>query len=276
MLKIIVEVALAFLITSITTCSSVPALAANETKDAGKPQMQFFSAGDVVFINELGAVIMLRDKAIVVDMVNPPDQRSKEYQSVDLKKDDIVIMVNGKKAAALADIKAAYESASVGQEVKLGIRRGKEMMIAAFPKADKSKMAQQQVVAFDTEGGTEVVHGDGSKKVMKFGAGDGNITIVSELDLLLNEADSKVAIASVMNTENPLIKNAGIAPGDVLTAIETTKVAKLKDFVDAYEKLKVGDEYSVSFLHDGKTVTVKAKKAAEDNSPKMIRTIKQN
>lgn len=278
MLKIIVEVIAAFVITSLATCGNTPAVAATETKaetkSEGKPQMHFFSSGDVVFIHELGAVIMLRDKAITVDMVNPPDQRAKEYQAVDIKKDDVVLMINGKKAAALADVKAAYDSAAVGQEVKLGIRRGKEMMIASFAKADQSKIAQQQVVAFETEAGGDVALGEGDKKVMKLGPGDGNLVIVSEMALILTEVDSKIAVTGIMDSENAVVKKTGIALNDILSEIQSIKVKTLKEFSEVYDKLKIGDEFTVLFQHGDKTVVAKTSKTAPDDRPMMIKTIK--
>ncbi|MGB5105244.1 MAG: PDZ domain-containing protein [Candidatus Zixiibacteriota bacterium] len=274
MFRIIVEIAVALLVTTISSCISASALAATEGKGEGKPQMQFFSSGDVVFIHELGAVLMLRDKNIIVDMVNPPNQRSKEYQMVDVKKDDVIMMVNGKKATALADLKIAYDSASVGQEIKFGIRRGKNMMIATFAKADQSKIAQQQVMTFDSEAGGDIALGDGNKKVMKFGPGEGNIAIVSELALILSEVDSKVAVTGIMDSENSIIKQTGIGLNDVVTEIQSINVKSIKEFNEVYSKLKVGDEFSVVFQHDGKAVSAKATKTAPDERPMMIKTIK--
>ncbi len=275
MLAIVLKFALALLFSALSSIFGLPAFAAEK----GKPEMHMFSADDVVFLNELGAIVMPRDKAFVIDMVNPAGQRAKEYQAVDLKKDDEIIMINGKKVTALADLKSAYEAVAVGQDVKLGIRRDKTMMIVSFPKGDTSKMQQQVVMAFDTKGGgdslaAESWTGGGGKKVMRFDSGGGNIIMISELGLILNESDSKITIIGIQNDAPESVKDSKAIVGDVVSAIQATKVKSMKEFLDLYEKLAIGVEFSISIEHDGKVVEAKAVKTAKSDKPQVIKTIK--
>lgn len=276
MLKIIMEIIVAALISLASFWISQAAFAAEN-----KPQMRMFSSGDVVFLSELGAIIIPRDSALVVDVVNQPDQRSKEYKTVDLRKDDKIIMINGKKANALADINTVYDSLAVGQEVKLGIVRGKDRMIVSFVKADASKLPNRQVMSFTTEGGdsmvTETVHGDGmkGKKVMRFGPGEGNIAMLTELGLILNETDTKIKIIGIQDDAPASVKSGGVQTEDAVTMIDQTKVGSMKALLAIYDKIKAGTEFTLSIDHGGKTVQVKATKEEQSNQPQIIRTIKK-
>ena len=278
MLKIIAEIVMGLLLGLLSFWAGEQAYGATE----GKPQMRMFNSGDIVFLNELGAIVMPRDKVLVIDMVSPPEQRAKEYKLVDLKKDDEVIMINGKKAAALSDLRTAYDSLAAGQEVKLGIRRGKDMMIVSFVKADASKLPNRQVMAFSTEDGndsviTESLHGDGvkGKKVMRFGPGGGNIAMIPEMGLILNEADAKIKVVGIQDDAPAGVKSSGVQTEDAVTMIDKSKVATVKDLLAIYDKIKPGTEFTLAIDRGGKTVEVKATKEDQSNQPQIIRTIKK-
>ncbi len=272
MLKIIFEIALTFLISSASSLLGQQVFAAAD----GEPQMRMFASGEVVFLPETGAVIMLKDKSLVIDMVSPSEQRAKEYQTVDLKMNDQVLMINGKKVVTISDLKTVYDSVAIGSDVKLGIRRGKDMMIVAFPKADQTKMTQHRVMTVETDDAGEVVSGTGNgKQVMTFRASEGGVAVIPEIGLILHEADSKVKVAGLLEAELNPDKDA-VAEGDVVSAIMSGKVKTVKEFTDIYDKIAVGAEFTVSINHGGKTLTLKATKKAKPEGTKIIRTIENN
>ncbi len=272
MMKILFEIALTLLISSVSSLLGQQVFAAE-----GKPQMRMFTSGDVVFLPETGAVILLKDKSIVIDMVNSADQRAKEYRSTDLRQNDEVLMINGKKIAVLSDLKAAYDSLAVGADVKLGIRRGKDMMIVSFPKSDQAKSTQHRVMTFETGGaGDDVKAVENGKQITSIHASDGDIAVVLELGLIVGELDSKVKVAGLLESKGSDVKSAGVLEGDIITAINSQKVTKVSDLTAAYEKVAVGSEFTVALDRNGKTVTVKAVKAAKEDGPKMIKSIKNN
>jgi predicted metalloprotease with PDZ domain len=275
MFGILIKLFLALIFSGINAIIGQQAFAATE----GKPEIHTFSANDIVFINELGAIVKPRDKSFFVDMVSPGEQRGKEYQSVDLKKDDEILMINGKKVTALTDLKSAYDAVVVGQDVKFGIRRGKSMMIVSFPKADAAKMQQHAVYSINTEEGgdslvTETIEGGAGKKIMRFGPGGGNIAMLSELGVILEEADSKIKIIGLQDDAPKALKNSGATVGDVVVALQTTKVSSIKELQALYDKIETGKEFSLSIEHAGKVVETKAIKAAKSDRPQIIRTIK--
>lgn len=269
MLKLLFEIVLTILISSASSLLGQQAFAATE----GKPQMRMFTSGDVVFMSELGAVILLKDKSLVIDVVNSAEQRAEVYKSVDLKQNDEVIMINGKKVTILTDLKAAYDSVAVGSDVKLGIKRGKDMMIVSFPKMDQSSMKNQRVMSFTTDGSGEASAGV-SEEIASIHASDGEVAIVMELGLIVGESGSKVKVAGLINNQGDESEAGGALEGDVITSIMAQKVTSIKELTEAYDKVEVGKEFSVTLDRNGKAVTIKAVKAAKQDGPTMFKTIK--
>ena len=69
-----------------------------------------------------------------------PAQRSKAYQQVDLRAEDRLLMVNGKKLTTTEQLVALLDSVAVGGNVQLGIRRDKDMKIVSYAKADPASL----------------------------------------------------------------------------------------------------------------------------------------
>ena len=72
---------------------------------------------------------------VKVVFVTPAQRRGKAYRDVDLKTEDRILMANGKRIKTVADFKELYESLPVGEELKMGLRRGEEMRMASFQKS---------------------------------------------------------------------------------------------------------------------------------------------
>lgn len=269
MLRILFEIVITILISSASSLLGQQAFATTE----GKPQMRMFTSGDVVFMPELGAVILLKDKSLVIDVVNPAEQRAKEYKSIDLKQNDEVIMINGKKVTVLADLKSAYDSVAVGSDVKLGIKRDKDMMIVSFPKMDQSNLKNQRVMSFTTDGSTGATAGAGGE-ITSIQASDGEVAILIELGLIVGESESKVKVAGLINNQGDGSKESGAHEGDIITALMAQKVTSIKELTEAYGKIEVGKEFSVTLDRGGKAVTIKAVKAPKSDAPTMFKTIK--
>ena len=94
--------------------------------------------GDVFLLMELGVILTAKDNSVLVDRIMPVDMRPKENRKIEIKKSDEILMVNRKRVKSIEDFKAIYESASAGDEIKLGLKRESEMMLVAFKKADQS------------------------------------------------------------------------------------------------------------------------------------------
>lgn len=182
-------------------------------------------------------------------------------------------MINGKKVVILSDLKSAYDSISLGSDVKLGIKRGKDMMIVSFPKMDKSSLKNQRVMSFTTDGSGDAAAG-GAGEITSIQASDGEIAVVTELGLIVGESGSKLKVAGLISRQDDGNKESGASEGDIITAVMGQKVTSVKELTQAYDKIEIGKEFTVTLDRNGKPVTLKAVKAAKEESPTMFKTIK--
>ena len=113
--------------------------------------------GDVFHIPETGTLVV-KEKDHENPVCPPAENRRDPYKGVDLQTGDLILMANGKRVKTIKELTDAYASTSVGAEFKLGIQRGKEMMLVAFPKADPKDLPQRSMRIMTTGGeGTEVL-----------------------------------------------------------------------------------------------------------------------
>ena len=72
----------------------------------------------------LGALVVGKGGELQVLVTMPGEHRLKVYRDVDLQEGDRIMMVNGSKATSIDDLKEALAVLKVGDEIKLGIKRG--------------------------------------------------------------------------------------------------------------------------------------------------------
>jgi hypothetical protein len=212
---------------------------------------------EVFFLQELGALIKQDEETIRVDFVAPADNRTKEYRSVDIESGDIIAMLNGKRVNSVKDLKANYEAAEVGEDIKFGIKRDKRMMIVEFAKADLEKMPQQQMmmVTMDGDGeGTVKTTSGPETRVIKMEAGSvGNVTLL-ELGLLLGEDEESLIVTDILPHASKRLGDIDMGEGDIVKSIQGEPVTTIDEFADLYESIPVGDTVSLVFQHEGKEV----------------------
>lgn len=213
----------------------------------------------VMFLQELGALIIQDGETISFDFVAPTDNRSEEYRSVDIESGDIIMMVNGKRVKSMKDLKTQYEDAVIGEDIKFGIKRDKKMMIVAFQKADPENAPKQQMmmVTMDDDGeGTVSTTSESGTQVIKMEAGSpGNITLL-DLGLLLGEDDDKLIVTNILPHASKILGDVEVSEGDIIKSIQGKSVTSLDKFAELYESIPVGESVSLIFLHDSKEVSV--------------------
>jgi len=130
--------------------------------------------GEICHLDEVGAIVLLKEDKIKVEYVMPADKRSKAYVNVDIMNADEILMVNGQKVKTPEDIELIYKGLNAGEEFKLGIRRDGNLMIVSYDKANpddlpKKKMMKLKVVdegdgvkksIIDDEGNEHTIEGD--------------------------------------------------------------------------------------------------------------------
>ena len=130
--------------------------------------------GEIYHLNEVGAVLLLKDDQVKVEFVMPADKRAKAYMDVDIQIADEILMVNGQKIKMPQDIEKIYQDLDTGEEFKIGIRRDGDLMIVSYKKADPADLPERKMMRMkvtddgtgskksivDEEGNEHVIEGD--------------------------------------------------------------------------------------------------------------------
>lgn len=204
--------------------------------------------GDIVIIDGIGAVIEKDGDGPVIRMVPPPEQRAKGYQAVDVAEGDIILMINGKRVATPADVRIVIDSLEVGDEIKMGVKRGREMLIVSLPKAEASPGMVRQIVM--TAGGEDSEGGEGGVVREVVTVGGGAVPVI-DAALLLADNDGVLEVAALIDN---LVENIdGYVPqaGDRITAVQGTEVSSVEDFQNVLAELEAGSEVEITCF-DGK------------------------
>lgn len=222
--------------------------------------------GEIFMLPEMGAIILSGEEGLIVEMVMPSEQRDEKYQDVDLEIGDVIKMMNGKKTDSVEIMKTMYDSLKIEDEIKIAIMRGKKIHIVSFPKGEAGENMVMQTMTITTgdevEGDLTVTDGE---KSMSF---SGEVTIIHEIGLILEENDDKLIVAGTMPMGVDIRKLAGLEEGDQITAVQGQKTATVASFNEIYENLKAGQEVKLEFAHKGTVKTVTFEKA--DGTKKVI------
>jgi C-terminal processing protease CtpA/Prc len=196
---------------------------------------------DVVMLGELGVVagVMPGDEQLSVITLLPdadPD--------LEVKRGDLLLMVDGERVRDVAALRAAYEATEIGSTVKVGFRRGDERFLASFERE-------------------QVEHGE-RRVVMIGGPGHdmGDMQPVHEFGVILGEEDGDVVVSMELPMDEVSFKK-----GDIVKSINGLVVASLADFRGAYESLDVGTEIALVVARGGDEVA--ATRSKSDGHPGM-------
>ena len=193
----------------------------------GKPEIKF-NTDDVFDLQEVGAFIIRDKDKFKVQFVAPENHRLQGYQNVDLKKDDIIMMVNGRAVKNLSDLKEIYDKLKPGHDFKLNVERGKETIIVAIKKADPKDLPQRKNIKFDD-------------KRME------NKVLLAGYGILIGKINEKPMIEKLFHEDNDLVIKAGHKGGDLLTNINGQTIKTFIQFKTAYESLNPGQDVKIKF-----------------------------
>jgi len=200
---------------------------------------------DVILLGELGVVVGMLPGAQELSVLTLlPDAEPDR----DVREGDLLLMIDGKRLSDVAALRAAYESAEVGETVKMGFRRGNERFLASFERRD----AEQGAV----------------RMVMMAGPGDGHgdMEPLHEFGVILGEEDGEVVVLLQMPTDVP-----PLAQGDVVKSINGKTVATLDDFRGAYGPLDVGTEIVLVVSRGDDDITAARSKSADHGGMRIRR-----
>jgi PDZ domain-containing secreted protein len=191
-----------------------------------KPEIKL-NSDDVYDLQEVGAFIIVDKDKIKVQFVAPENRRLPAYQNVDLKKDDIIMMVNDKPVKKLRDLKETYEKLKVGKDFKLHVKRGKNTIMVDIKKADPKDLPKKHV------------HLDFRKM--------DNKVLLAGYGVLIANINEKPMIEKLLMDNNDLVKKAGLKGGDLLTNINGIAIKTFIQFKTAYEAITPGQDVNIKF-----------------------------
>ncbi|PWB74222.1 hypothetical protein C3F09_04220 [candidate division GN15 bacterium] len=200
----------------------------------------------------------IADKQLAVSERLPADRLPKEYQAVDIRKGDIILMVDGKRMFTPEQLEKHYDSVAVGQEMKLGLKRGNDMLIASFKKADPSTLPQMKRIVMTADG-----QGDEGKPGGKALSIDGDAVPILELGVIFAAKDGAITVADVLPV--PGVSNLKSEPhkGDRLISLQGASFTTAASLIKAWDNITVGDTVRIILSRGGKeTLSVFAKPKA--------------
>lgn len=193
----------------------------------GKPEIKL-NSDDTFDLQEVGAFIIKEKDKIKVQFVAPENKRLPGYQNVDLKKDDFILKVNDKDIKKLSELKESYEDLKVGKDLKLEVKRGKNIIMVAVKKADPKILPKRHAVNPDF-------------KKME------NKVLLEGLGVLISKINEKPMIEKLFMNDNALVLKAGLKGGDLLTNINGQQIKTFTQFKTLYETLNSGQDVNIKF-----------------------------
>ena len=218
-------------------------------KDSSNVVLQ--SGGTMFDIPELAALASQDGDRILVGNVMDASMRAKGYEKIDIQAGDIIMMANGKRMEKLEDLQQLYNDAKIGETIKLGIKRGEDMMIASFDKADPATLPKHKMV----------IRQSGGEDMLAIGS----------VGLMLGTMGKDIVITDIMDNAKEALPGADIKEGDVVQKLNGEKIASFKDLSARFQKLAVGDNVEFVTVRAGKTHTIKFKKQEDKGGMKIIR-----
>ena len=211
----------------------------NQSKAQATRTMSFDAATSLM-LSEFQAMLVEEDGEIKVRvrMGNSDEPGDK------LEQGDFIIMMNGKRAGSIAELRKIYDSVPKDEEIKIGVRRGNERFILQKIKGDVPEGGGRMVMRMETDG-------DGEQPI-----------IIPELGFLLSDNESKVTIRRILEPLLPQeIKDLNVdLVGFTINTINKTKPKDASHAKELIAELKVGDSISFQLSKNDNEVSFTIKK----------------
>jgi len=199
------------------------------SSDYSQEKHEFKLNNDDTFkIPEVGAYITRDKDNFRVQFVAPESVRLPAYKNVDLRKDDIIKVINGKTVKNFNDMKETYDKLKPGRDIKLDVKRSGKMISVIIKKADPKDLPQKKMVKME------------SKRME-------NKFLLAGYGILIGKINEKPMIEKLFHEDNTLVTKAGLKGGDLLTNINGQTIKTFDQFKIAYESITPGQEVRIKF-----------------------------
>lgn len=190
--------------------------------------------GGVFNLPEIGGIILGENGKVFFDMMMPAEARKAEYKALDIKKNDALLMMNGKKITSVKEVEGMYNNTKTGEEVKFGLSREGKNFLVSFKKGAPSQLQGMRTV---------IKSSDGAGK---------NFSAIEEIGVLTEEKDGKVVVTEILPFAADALKNSGAKAQDALISINGAKTKSVKEVKQQLEKIKEGEKFTLGLLSGGK------------------------
>jgi|WetSurMetagenome_2_1015567.scaffolds.fasta_scaffold207873_2 S1-C subfamily serine protease len=192
--------------------------------------------GEPFMLKEISAILIADSNGLRVVNVMPAERRPAAYKDVDLRTDDIVSLVNGKRTPGVKAIQEVYDGLKTGEDFTMGVRRGDERLLVTVKKADPSSLPQVKM---------KVIHqGENTETFPAVG-----VTI---------EKRGKALFISELLPGETAVHSLDVKKGDQVVSINGELCQTLADYGNIFDNVEVGHqvtwilkrgggEHSVSF-----------------------------
>lgn len=206
--------------------------------------------GDTTTSHQVSGAIMMSEIAAIAGVakgdlvalieVLPADARPAANQDLDVRQGDQILMVNGQRVRELEDLNTVYSGLAIGDEVKLGIKRGSERFILRFEKQKAQAVSSSQ---------------SGGSRMVMISAEGGDVALMHEDHVMLGVEDDSVKVT------HQLASGGALEEGDVLIGLNGEALASIDDFNRIYRDIAIGGQISLTVLRGGSEFNVVINKA---------------
>ncbi len=190
-----------------------------------------FSFDDAVILREIGAVVTPKNDKLTVEVV----LGNNEQQASDIRKDDIILMANGKKVPTVKSLRTLYEKTEPGQEFKLGVKRGEQLMLVSFLRKSEEEMNKQT---------------GGKQMVMRMEQKEGEV-LLPALGLKLVTKERSAVVEEVLPSASSNFTAFMPKKGDAIRSINGADVNSADAFDEKYTTLEQGSTVTIIFVRGG-------------------------
>jgi S1-C subfamily serine protease len=209
-------------------------------------------SGQPLELQEPGAVVADREGKLEVLFIMEPSMRMEAYRNVDLQSGDVIVMANGKRAENLETLQQQLNAVAVGSEIKLGIRRGDEMRVVSYVKADSEALPKRRMMTMKVDAG------EGSPVQTSMhteGGAEEEVVMLQGTGLIARAGDQGPVIGYILDHAREAIKDADVREGDRIVSLQGEHVKDLQSLSAIWNEIAVGDAVDLVFDRDGKSLS---------------------
>jgi len=231
-------------------------------------QTMTFNRDSVVIIPGLGAIIESAGDTLRATFVPPIEMRPDEFKEVDLREKDLILMADGKRLRTTADLRTLLDAAAVGDTIKLGLKRGDDIMISSLVKGDADP-GSGPVVMMRVEAEDQ----GAARKTVTMGGADGTAETVAVLEggLIVGPGSDGLQIIALLPDAEERLAGEMPQAGDRLVSINGESRSGPEALQLWYDGLPGGDSITVVFEREGIRHTARYVKAPPGSGRTVIK-----